>query len=43
MENLNLAMAVYPDAKVEIGGRGLTLQPSRPPISPKVKAAAISR
>jgi hypothetical protein len=43
VENLNLALAVYPDAKVEISGRGLTLQPSRPPISPKVKAAALSR
>jgi Plasmid encoded RepA protein len=43
IEHLNLALAVYPDAKVEIGGRGLTLQPSRPPISPRVKAAAISR
>ena len=42
IEHLNLALAVYPDAKVEIGGRGLTLQPSRPPISPRVKAS-ISR
>jgi hypothetical protein len=43
VENLNLALAVYPDAKVEIEGRGLALQPSRPPVSPRTKAAAISR
>ena len=43
IENFNLALAVYPDAKVEVDGRGLRLQPSRPPISPRVKATAISR
>ena len=40
-ENLNLALAVYPDAKVE--GQGLTLQPSRAPIASRIKTAAISR
>jgi hypothetical protein len=43
IENLNLALAVYPDAKVEVESRGLTLQPSRPPVSSRIKAAAISR
>ena len=43
IENLNLALAVYPDAKVEVESRGLTLQPSRPPVSSRIKTAAISR
>jgi hypothetical protein len=43
IENLNLALAVYPDAKVEVEARGLTLQPSRPPIAPRVKATTLSR
>ncbi len=33
--NLDLALAVYPAAQVDITERGLTLQPSRPPIAPK--------
>jgi hypothetical protein len=41
IENLNLALAVYPDAKVEIGGRSVRLQPSRPPISSQIKTTAI--
>jgi Plasmid encoded RepA protein len=33
LENLRLALAVYPDAKVDVEeGRGLTLYPSRPPV-----------
>jgi Plasmid encoded RepA protein len=33
LENLKLALAVYPDAKVDVEeGRGLTLHPSRPPV-----------
>ena len=43
IENLKLALAIYPDAKVEVDGRGLRLQPSRPPVSLRVKATAISR
>jgi hypothetical protein len=43
IENLNLALAVYPDAKVETSARGLTLQPSRPPIAPRSKVTSISR
>lgn len=35
-ENLALALAVYPAAHVEISEKGLTLQPSRPPVAPKV-------
>ena len=34
--NLDLAISVYPDAKVEVDGRGLMLHQSRPPVSPKV-------
>ena len=37
-ENLALAMAVYPDAQVDVGDRGLTLSPSRPPVAPKLLA-----
>ena len=36
LQNLELALAVYPDAQVETGDRGLTLAPSRSPVSPKV-------
>ena len=35
-QNVHLAMAVYPDAKVDVDGRGLTLNPSRPPVAPKI-------
>lgn len=38
LENLELAMAVYPEAKVELGERGVTMLPSRPPITPKLIA-----
>lgn len=33
--NLNLAMAVYPEAKVDADPKGLTLHPSAPPVRPK--------
>lgn len=36
LENLQLALAVYPDAQVDVGERGVNLLPSRPPISGKV-------
>ncbi len=36
LDNLALACAVYRDAKVEIDERGLVLQPSRPPVAPKI-------
>lgn len=36
--NLDLALAVYVDAKVEPNERGLTLHPSKPPVSPKLLA-----
>jgi hypothetical protein len=35
-ENLRLAMAVYPDAKVQTEDRGLILIPSRPPVAPRL-------
>ncbi|WP_043344467.1 replication protein RepA [Belnapia moabensis] len=35
-ENLALALAVYPAAHVEVTDKGVTLQPSRPPVAPKV-------
>lgn len=38
LENLELSTAVYPDAKVEVSERGVTLLPSRPPIAPKLVA-----
>ena len=34
--NLQLTLAVYPDAKVEQTDVGLTLHPSRPPVAPKL-------
>ncbi len=37
--NLALALAVYPDAHVDVTERGVTLQPSRPPIA----KASVSR
>jgi len=36
LENLNLALAVYPEARVEADTKGLTLKPSRPPVAPRV-------
>jgi hypothetical protein len=38
LENLRLALAVYPAAHVAVEDAGLTLHPSRPPVSPKAKA-----
>lgn len=38
LENLELALAVYPDAKVTPDVKGLTLRPSRPPVAPRVIA-----
>ena len=35
---LQLALAVYRDAKVEIGDEGVTLHPSRPPVAPRLLA-----
>lgn len=37
---LDLALAVYPEAKVDVHERGVTLRPSRPPVSPKVVSLA---
>jgi hypothetical protein len=39
-QNVHLAMAVYPEAKVEMDGRGLILNPSRPPVAPKIFSLA---
>jgi hypothetical protein len=38
LTNLRLAMAVYPEAKVDVAEVGLTLQPSRPPVPTRVLA-----
>lgn len=38
-DNLSLAMAVYPDAAVDVTEKGLMLQPSRPPVAPKASLA----
>jgi hypothetical protein len=35
-QNLELALAVYPDAKVESAPEGIRMSPSRPPVGPKV-------
>ncbi len=35
---LRLALAVYPEARVEIGEVGVTLSPSRPPVAPRAMA-----
>ena len=42
-QNVNLALAVYPDAKVDVDSRGLVLNPSRPPVGPKVVSLAGGR
>jgi hypothetical protein len=42
-QNVQLAMAVYPEARVDIDGRGLTLNPSRPPVASKVVSLAGKR
>lgn len=39
LDNLKLALAVYPAAKVDVGNTGLVLHPSRPPVSPKARPA----
>lgn len=39
LENLALAMAVYPDAKIDVGERGVSLLPSRAPVAPKLIAS----
>ncbi len=39
-QTLELALAVYPDANVEVTDRGLTLNPSRPPVAAKVISVA---
>jgi hypothetical protein len=38
LENLRLAMAVYPAARVDVGEDGLVLHPSRPPVAAKEKS-----
>lgn len=35
---LSLALAVYPEALVEIADQGVVLKPSRPPVAPKIHA-----
>lgn len=39
LPNLALALAVYPDAKVEVEDGGLVLHPSKPPVAPKLVSA----
>ena len=39
LDNLKLALAVYPAARVEVEDAGLILHPSRPPVSPKARPA----
>ena len=35
---LQLALAVYPEADVEIGDVGITMRPSAPPVAPRLRA-----
>ncbi len=36
IESLKLALAVYPEANVDMDDRGIVLQPSRPPVVPRL-------
>jgi hypothetical protein len=40
LENLQLALAVYRAARVEIGAKGLTLEPSRPPVPARISSGS---
>ena len=40
IENLQLALAVYRDARVDAGAKGLVLEPSRPPVPPRAPSAS---
>ena len=40
---LELSLAVYPEAKASADDRGLTLNPSKPPVSPKAASAGVRR
>ncbi|WP_424138089.1 replication protein RepA [Roseomonas chloroacetimidivorans] len=37
LDNLKLAMAVYPDARIDVTDTGLLLHPSKPPVAPRIK------
>jgi hypothetical protein len=39
LDNLKLALAVYPDARVDVDDLGLVLYPSKPPVTEKLRAA----
>jgi hypothetical protein len=39
LDNLKLALAVYPDARVDVDDLGLVLYPSKPPVIEKLRAA----
>jgi hypothetical protein len=41
LPNLALALAVYPDARVDQTDAGLVLHPSRPPVAPKQMQIAV--
>jgi hypothetical protein len=41
-DSLALALAVYPDARVDITDTGLLLHPSRPPVAPKQFQVAVA-
>jgi len=43
LDHLELALAVYREAKVEVTERGLTLFPSKPPVAPKLISIATPR
>jgi hypothetical protein len=41
--SLDMALAVYPEARVDVDGKGLTLNPSKPPVSPKSLPSNVRR
>jgi hypothetical protein len=36
IDSLKVALAVYPDAEVDLDEKGLILKPSRPPVAPRL-------
>jgi hypothetical protein len=40
LSNLRLALAVYPEALVDVGDEGITMHPSKPPVA-KDRAATL--
>jgi hypothetical protein len=41
LDNLKLALAVYPAARVDVADGGLVLHPSAPPVTPRQVTARV--